>query len=51
MLRRISTKLVLAVLVAVVLPFVVFAFYLNEQVADRVRRDVVRQSSWNHREN
>ncbi|MCZ6596317.1 MAG: ATP-binding protein [Planctomycetota bacterium] len=44
MLRRISTKLVLAVLAAVVLPFVAFAFFINDQIADRLTRDVVRQS-------
>jgi len=42
MLRRISTKLVLAVLLAVVLPFVAFAFYINEQMGDRVTRHVVQ---------
>jgi len=44
MLRRISTKLVLAVLLAVVLPFVAFAFFLNEQIAERITRHVVRQA-------
>jgi signal transduction histidine kinase len=44
MLRRISTKLVLAVLLAVVLPFVAFAFYLNEQMGERVTRHVVQQA-------
>jgi signal transduction histidine kinase len=44
MLRRISTKLVLAVLVAVVLPFVGFAFFLNERMADRLTRHVVQQA-------
>ncbi|HEX6882892.1 MAG TPA: HAMP domain-containing sensor histidine kinase [Planctomycetota bacterium] len=44
MLRRISTKLVLAVLVAVVLPFVGFAFFLNEQIAERLTRHVVQQA-------
>src|SRR5688572_517870 len=44
MLRRISTKLVLAVLVAVVLPFVGFAFFLNEQMAERLTRHVVQQA-------
>ncbi len=42
--RRISTKLILAVLAAVVLPFVAFAFYINEQMADRLTRDVVQQA-------
>ena len=44
MLRRISTKLVLAVLLAVVLPFVAFAFFVNEQMADRLTRHVVQQA-------
>jgi signal transduction histidine kinase len=44
MLRRISTKLVLAVLVAVVLPFVGFAYFLNEQMAERLTRHVVQQA-------
>jgi len=44
MLRRISTKLVLAVLLAVVLPFVAFAFFLNEQMADRLTRHAVQQA-------
>lgn len=42
--RRISTKLVVAVLAAVVLPFVAFAFFINEQMADRLTRHVVQQS-------
>lgn len=44
MLRRISTKLVLAVLLAVVLPFVAFAFYMNEQMEGRLTRHVVQQA-------
>ncbi len=44
MLRRISTKLVLAVLAAVVLPFVAFAFFIDEQMADRLTRHVVQQA-------
>ncbi len=44
MLRSISTKLVLAVLLAVVLPFVAFAFFVNEQMADRLTRHVVQQA-------
>ena len=43
MLRRISTKLVLAVLLAVVLPFVAFAFFINEAMAHRLTRHVVEQ--------
>ncbi len=44
MLRRISTKLVLAVLAAVALPFVAFAFFIDEQMADRLTRHVVQQA-------
>ncbi len=44
MIRRISTKLVLAVLAAVVLPFVAFAFYINDQMGHRLTRDVVQQA-------
>ncbi len=44
MLRRISTKLVLAVLAAVVLPFVAFMFFINYQMEVRLTEDVVRQS-------
>jgi signal transduction histidine kinase len=44
MLRRISTKLVLAVLLAVVLPFVAFAFYMNEQMEGRLTRHVAQQA-------
>jgi len=34
----------MAVLLAVVLPFVAFAFYINEQMADRLTRHVVQQA-------
>lgn len=44
MFHRISTKLVVAVLAAVVLPFVAFAFYMNEKIADRLTRHVVQQA-------
>jgi len=44
MLRRISTKLVLAVLTAVVLPFVAFAIFIDQQMADRLTRHVVQQA-------
>ncbi len=44
MLRRISTKLVLAVLLAVVLPFVAFAFYLNQEMAQRLPRHAAQQT-------
>jgi signal transduction histidine kinase len=44
MLRRISTKLILAVLAAVILPFIAFAFFINFQVEKKVARDFVRQS-------
>jgi signal transduction histidine kinase len=43
MLRRISTKLVFAVLLAVVLPFVAFAFFIDEQMGERLTRHVVQQ--------
>ena len=44
MLRRISTKLVLAVLTAVVLPFVAFSVFIDDQMANRLTRHVVQQS-------
>jgi signal transduction histidine kinase len=44
MLRRISTKLVVAVLAAVVLPFVAFAIFIDHQMAERLTRNVVQQS-------
>jgi signal transduction histidine kinase len=44
MIRRISTKLVLAVLAAVVLPFVAFAFYIDHQMGARLTRNVVQQA-------
>ncbi len=44
MFHRISTKLVVAVLAACVLPFVAFAFYMNEVIADRLTRHVVQQA-------
>ncbi|MEW6071817.1 MAG: sensor histidine kinase [Planctomycetota bacterium] len=44
MLRRISTKLVVAVLAAVILPFVVFAFFLDDQMGDRLTRHVVQKA-------
>ena len=44
MIRRISTKLVLAVLTAVVLPFVVYAFYMSERMASWLERRVVQQA-------
>ncbi len=42
MIRRISTKWVLAVLVAVVVPFLGFAWYVDVQLADRISHDIVR---------
>ena len=42
MIRRISTKWVLAVLVAVIVPFVGFAWLVNTKVSDRMAGDVVR---------
>jgi signal transduction histidine kinase len=44
MIRRISTKLILAVLATVVLPFVAFAFYINDQMGERLTRNVVQQA-------
>ncbi len=41
MIRRISTKLLLAVLAAVVLPFLGFAVFVDSQMAERLSRDVV----------
>ena len=41
MIRRISTKLLLAVLAAVVLPFLGFALFVNSAMAGRLSRDVV----------
>lgn len=42
MIRRISTKWVLAVLAAVVVPFLGFAWYVDLKVADRISNDIVR---------
>ena len=42
MIRRISTKWVLAVLAAVVVPFVGFAWYVDHALADRLSNDIVR---------
>ncbi len=44
MFRRISTKLVLAVLTTAVLPFVAFSFYMNEEMGERLTRNVVHQA-------
>jgi len=44
MIRRISTKLLLAVLVAVAVPFVAFAIFVDRQMADRLAREVVLYS-------
>ena len=44
MIQRISTKLVLAVLLAVVLPFVAFAFYFNDKMAERLPREIAQQA-------
>ena len=41
MIRRISTKLLLAVLAAVVLPFLGFTLFVNSAMAERLSRDVV----------
>lgn len=42
MIRRISTKWLLAVLAAVVVPFSVFAYFVNTKVSERLGEDVVR---------
>ena len=42
MIRRISTKWVLAVLAVVVVPFVVFALFVDTKVTERLSNDVVR---------
>lgn len=42
MLRRLSTKWVLAVLASVVVPFVAFAWYVDVRLADRLSNDIVR---------
>ncbi len=42
MIRRLSTKWVLAVLAAVVVPFVGFAWYVDVRLADRLSNDIVR---------
>ena len=42
MIRRISTKWLLAVLGAVVVPFSVFAYFVNTKVTERLGEDVVR---------
>jgi signal transduction histidine kinase len=44
MIRRISTKLLLAVLAAVVVPFLGFAVFVNTQMADKLSREVVLYS-------
>lgn len=44
MIRRISTKLLFAVLAAVVLPFVGLAFFVDTQMAERLAREVVLYS-------
>lgn len=42
MLRHISTKWLLAVLVSIAIPFVGYSLYVNQKVSDRLARDVVR---------
>jgi len=44
MIRRISTKLVLAVLAAVVVPFLGFALFVEYQMGERLSRDLVLSS-------
>ena len=48
MLRRISTKWVLAVLAVVVLPFLGFAWYVDDFVSERFSEDVVRYHLLSH---
>ncbi|MEL6715879.1 MAG: hypothetical protein AAFP86_19020, partial [Planctomycetota bacterium] len=48
MLRRISTKWVLAVLAVVVLPFLGFAWYVDAFVSNRFSEDVVRYHLLSH---
>jgi len=48
MLRRISTKWVLAVLAVVVLPFLGFAWYVDDFVSERFSQDVVRYHLLSH---
>ena len=42
MIRRLSTKWVLAVLAAVVVPFLGFAWFVNAQLAERLSWNVAR---------
>lgn len=44
MIRRIATKLLLAVLAAVVLPFLAFAVFVDHEMAGRLSKDVVLYS-------
>ncbi len=44
MIRRISTKLLIAVLLAVIVPFVGFAVFVERQMAERLSREVVIDS-------
>lgn len=44
MFRRLETRLLLAILAVVVLPFATFALYLEGQIAGRMTREFVRQS-------
>lgn len=48
MLRKISTKWVLAVLAVVVLPFLGFAWYVDDFVSERFSEDVVRYHLLSH---
>jgi hypothetical protein len=48
MIRRISTKWVLAVLAAVMVPFIGFAWYVNGFVRSRIADDVVRYHLLSH---
>ncbi len=42
--RSLSNKLIFAVLAAVILPFLVFAVFIDSQIASRLKNNVVRQS-------
>jgi signal transduction histidine kinase len=44
MFRRLETRLLVAILAVVVLPFATFALYLEGQIAGRMTREFVRQS-------
>ena len=43
-LKSISSKLVIAVLVAVILPFFGLVFFIDTQIGTRLKENIVRQS-------